>query len=273
MRVAKQSLKSAVFHRLFDGEGEGGGDGGDEEDFDLSRVLKNPKAKQKITDWAERELVSGVKAKNAELLEKLTKYKTKGENGEEAYIDPERAVRAIQFMDTEGKDIDQKVQSAVKEANERAEGQVKSLNEKLANTEKSLVQSESRRIDQFLNYELKSALLESGIKSGKLPMHQLYLKSLLDVDVDDKGRESIVIKGDDGNMRYGKEGPMTLKEFIEEYREKEDISDDWEADVNSGSGGTGGEPVRRGGSKIDPNLPPAERLRQFRASEAKRKGR
>jgi len=238
--------------------------------FDLNAALQNPEAKKKIEDWAEREIASGLKTKNAELLDKLTGYKVTAEDGSETYIDPQRAAQAIEFMDGEGKDIGTKVEAAVKEANERAANQVKSLEGQLEKSNKNYETERSARIGMMMDYELKNALLESGIKTGKLPMHQMYLKSLVTVEVDENGRESIIIKGDDGNMRYGKDGPMSLREFIDEYRDKDDIADDWEADVISGSGQQQGDGVRQRGPKIDQTLSPQERLRQYRASQRKR---
>jgi len=255
-------------HSFYDDGGDGGGD---PVPFDLNAALKDPESKKKLQDWAERELVSGVKAKNEELLGKLTRYKVKdADTGEETYIDPEVATQAIEFMNTEGKDINSKIEKAVSEANKRAENQVNSLQGQLDKANATAELERKARIDKTLGYELKSALLESGIKQGKLPMHQMYLMTQVSVDVDENGHESIIIKGDDGNLRYGKDGPMTLKEFIEEYRDKDDISDDWEADVMGGSGQPQGDGIRRTGPKIDQDLSPQERLRQYRQQAAKK---
>lgn len=276
MNTAADMEKDFVSPFMFR-EGETGDDGDKDGnkggyDFDLQKALSDPKGKETLMTWAEREVAAGLKGKNQELLEKLTGYKIKLEDGSEEYIDPEKAKQAITFMDTEGKDINEKVEKAVSEAHRKAEAQLESVNSKLSDTEKALQQSEAKRVGTIVNYELKSALLEAGIKPGKLPMHQMYLQSMVAVETDDKGREMVVIKDEKGDLRYGKDGPMKLREFIDEYRDSDDIADDFVANNSGGSGGVKGDPVR-GGRGIDQNLTPQERLRQFRAANARQQSR
>lgn len=247
-------------YAFFEGEDD------QEYDIDLDKALASPKAKQKLETWAERTIAAGLKQKNGEILGQLTRYKLPTDDGTEAYIDPEEAKAAITFQKTEGKNTGEKIQNAVQDATHRLEGQLSAAAQKAEQAEGKIGEERGLRHSQKIGYELRDSLRESGIKSGKLPLHERYLREFMSVDVDDKGNESILIVDDKGQPRYGKDGLMTLKEFVEEYRDREDISDDWHAEKEGGSGHTpGGRP--RGAPAIDPNLSPTERLRQHRRNE------
>lgn len=251
-------------HLFFEGEEEG------DYDFDLDKALASPKAKPKLEQWAERTVAQGLKTKNGELLGKLTHYKVSGEGDEAVYLDPVKAREAITFVETEGKDLPAKITAAVQDATSRYEVQLQQATGKLAEKDAAITGERSLRHQQKVGYELRDELRDAGIKAGKLPLHERHLRDFVTVEVDEKtGKESLLIVDEAGEPRYGKNGLMTLKEFITEYRDLDDIGDDFEPDVSGGSGQGPGDRLRLPGQKIDQSLPPAERLRQFRAQQAK----
>lgn len=251
---------------------------GEPDKFDLNKALADDDAKAAIMDWAERNIAAGLKTKNNDLLTKLTKYKIadKDDKGNtvEVYIDPEKAKQALDFVATEGKDFDTKITKAVEEANNRAGQRITGLERENETVKSALAQEISKRHNQQIGFELRDQLRNAGIKDGKLPLHERYLAESIYVDIDDKGRESLVIKDKNGDLRYGKKGLMTVEEYVLEYRDKDDISDDFGTTTKGGSGGGPGKQVPRGRTSngaIDQSLPPQERMRQFRAQEASRK--
>ena len=246
-----------------------GEDGGDEYDIDLDKALASPKAKAKLESWAERSVAAGLKAKNQEVLGKLSAYKLEGEGDQAVYIDPAEAKTALEFVRTEGKDLPAKIQNAVQDATHRLEGQLNSAKQESEKYKGEVGQERQKRQGMMVGYELREALRDSGIKTGKLPLHEKYLRDFITVESDNEGKEHIVVIGDDGQPRYGKDGLMTLSEFVEEYRDKDDIAEDWQADARGGSGQTPGSRIRTPGPKIDPSLPAQERLRQHRAAQAR----
>jgi len=250
-------------HLFFEGEE-------DDYDFDLDKALASPKAKPKLEQWAERTIASGLKTKNGELLGKLTAYKVSGEGDEAVYLDPVKAREAMTFVETEGKDLPAKITAAVQDATGRLEVQLTQATSKLAEKDKAISDERTLRHQQKVGYELRDELRDAGIKAGKLKLHERHLRDFITIEVDEKtGAESLLIVDDHGQPRYGKNGLMTLTEFINEYRDQDDISDDFDADVSGGSGQGPGDRLRLPGGKIDQSLPPQERLRQFRANQAK----
>lgn len=248
--------------RLWEGEGGDGGD--DDKAFDLNAALADPKAKAAIEQWAERNVASGLKAKNDEVLGKLNKYKVKGADGTETYLDPEDAIAAITFRDTEGKDINEKITNAVQSATTKHQSQINAMEGQLNESKTALQAETAARHAQKVGYELRDALRESGIKSGKLPLHEMYLSQFIKVETNDNGVEKITIYDEDGAVRYGKKGEMTLSEFVDEYRDRDDISDDWHANREGGSGHEPGGVLKKRGGEISMDLAPTERLRQHR---------
>lgn len=279
--------KSAVFPHYsvvkfvlpFDGED----DPPEPPKFNLQEVLGHPDTRRTLVEWAEREIASGLKQKNSELIGKLSKYKIgeegDGDNKKVIYLDPEEAVNAIKFKKenpggANPKKVEEAVADAVREANERKDREIASLNERLATFDNAVREERTRRYGMMIDNGLQQALLDSGIKPSKLHLHKMYLANQVGVEADENGKEMLVILDDAGKVRYGQNGAMTLDEYVLEYSKRDGIDEDWEPVTNAGGGSQPN--FRRGVStnKIDPNLSPTERLKihrqQQRAASARR---
>lgn len=235
--------------------------------FNLASSLSNPYIKQTIDEYAEREIAKPLKTKNGDLLDKLVKYKVKNEKGEESYIDAEAAIDALKKV-KEGltPDMRKEVERAVSEANSRKDAEIKRIADEKAKAEELLGKETSRRHQLLMDHSLRSALVESGIKTGKLPLHENFLRSKMAI-MDENGKEVVVvISDDDGKPRYGSKGLMTVAEFVNEYRNKDGVAEDWSPTTRGGTG-TGPNVTGRPGGAVDQNLPPTDRLKIFRRSQ------
>lgn len=240
-------------------------------EFDLAKALADPKAKAIMVEWAERDIAQPLKQKNNELLEKYTKYKVKNEDGTEAYLDPVEALTALrQVKAGQAPEIQQQIQQAVDAANARSQQQIEALTQQLNDATKGVTTERDKRYDTMMKNALKTELLSSGIKSGKMHLHEKYLLDYVAV-VEDGGEEKIVImdEKDKSKPKYGANGLMKLSEFINEYKLRSGVSEDWNP-ANGGRQGSGtGLPGKPGQQKvsIDGDLPATERLKILRRSQ------
>ena len=238
--------------------------------FDLSKALKNPKIAEVIKGWAEREVVAPIKGKNNELLEKLTRYKYKDGDGKEHYLDPDEAKVAIEKVKSGTPvEVQKEVDRAVEAANSRNKVIIDNLNSQRTNLEEQLNKERSRRLATIIDNELSRALATSGIKPGKMHLHEMYLRNYLRV-AEENGKEVLVVldEADREKPRYGSKGLMTVQEFILEYRNRDGVAEDWMPTVRGGSGTQPGMGGGRTGVSINQDLPPAERLKIARAVQA-----
>lgn len=241
--------------------------------INLQEILGNEEDKKVLLDWAEREVVAPVKAKNSELLDKLVKYKLKTEDGKETYIDPNEAVEAIKKVKEAPPSEDRKkwedeMARALQAQQERLEAQLKALSLEKESAVKEVSSERQSRYNLMATNTLRSALVDSGVKTTKMHLHEQYLRGYVTVEMEN-GQERVVVKDENGKIRYGSSGLMSVSEFVNEYREKDGVAEDWNATTKQGAGtgpsGGGGRMV------VDQNLPPSERLKQFRAQQAKKK--
>jgi len=238
--------------------------------FDLSKTLRNPKIADILKTWAEREVVAPVKSKNQELLEKLVRYKFKGEDGKEYYLDPEEARLAIDKVKSGTPvEVQKEVDRAVEAANTRNKVIIDGLSQKSNTLEEQLARERSRRLDTIVINELNRALINSGIKAGKMHLHEMYLRNYLKV-AEENGKEVIVVmdESDADKPRYGSKGLMTVQEFILEYRNRDGVAEDWQPTVRGGSGTAPTATMGGRGISINQDLPPAERLKIARAANS-----
>ena len=237
--------------------------------INLQEVLAEEESKKVLIEWAEREIVAPVKAKNSELLDKLTKYKIKAEDGKEAYLDPDEAKSAISKLKEnplpeDRKKFEEEMNRALEAQRERYETQLALAKNEKQKADDTINQERSNRYNLMKANNLRSSLVESGIKPTKMHLHEQYLKNYIAVEVEN-GVERVVVKDDNNKTRYGSSGLMTVAEFVNEYRGKDGVAEDWQPTVRAG-GGTG---TGAGGSgvTIDPNLNPSERLKAYRRSQ------
>ncbi len=238
--------------------------------FDLSKALKNPKIADILKGWAEREVVTPVKSKNQELLEKLVRYKVKGEDGKEYYLDPEEARTAIEKVKSGTPvEVQKEVDRAVEAANIRNKVIIDGLTQKANSLEENFARERGRRLDTIVSNELNRALVHSGIKPGKMHLHEMYLRNYLKV-AEENGKEVIVVmdESDADKPRYGSKGLMTVQEFIHEYRNRDGVAEDWQPTVRGGSGTAPTAAMGGRGISINQDLPPAERLKIARAASS-----
>lgn len=233
--------------------------------FDLSLALKSKKAKSALTEWAEREVASGLKTKNSELIDKMKKYRIGGTDDKPEYIDPEKARLALERMAKEPENLQEEVSRAVEDANRRSQQTIDELTKKSTDFETAAQKERGLRHEMMRDYELKNELIDSGIKLGKMHLHQRYLREYVVVE-EENGKEVVSIIDDEGNVRYGASGRMTLKEFVKEYSSNKDVAEDWNPDTNSGSGH---QPGTRGRGATPPaDLSPAAKLTWARNNAA-----
>lgn len=271
------SIGNAYDFRM-EGEGGTGGEGeGDKNknnegggEFDLAKALSNPKSKAVLEEWAEREIARGLKSKNQDLLDTLNQFKIKDEKGNEVKITPKDAVEAILKVRS-GKGGDEELQRALDAQKERHDAEVAAIRKVADDQTKRADQEQISRHNYMIGKDLQAGLLDSGIKVGKMHLHEQYLKSFLIVD-NENGKERIVVKDEMGKIRYGSSGIMTLREFIEEYKGKDGVAEDWNSNNRSGSGSN---PNNNNGNPnipsaaYDMKLTPEARLKAFRQGGSK----
>lgn len=241
-----------------------------EPEFDLAKLLANPKAKAALVDWAEREIVKPVKDKNSELLDKLTKYKTKVEKDgktEEVYLDPEEAKEAIARAKANGDmDLATEIQRALAAQQERHQAEIDGIKGRAKDFESKFSEERDARHKLMIGNTLRNALVDSQIKTTKMHLHEKYLKDFIRID-NSEGSERIVVVDDAGKIRYGVMGLMTVAEYITEYKEKDGIAEDWHPTVKTGTG-TAPSGSRIGNVTIPDNMSPSERLKVLRRAQA-----
>lgn len=256
----------------FDGEGGGNGDPDPNPvpKFNLQEALADEPSRKALNEWAEREVAKGLKVKNEELLGKLNKYKYKDEeSGEERYLDPEEVRTALEFYKSKGDvNTEEAIQKAVSTAVEKKDREIEQRDKTISDLNTTLEQERAGRHRIMVGHELDSSLIESGIKPGKMHLHHMYLEQFVSIEKDDDGKERMIVLDENGDVRYGNKGAMTVAELVEEYSQKEGVSEDWNPNANNGSGTKPGEFRRRSGPVIDQNLPPQERLRLQRRAQA-----
>jgi len=252
-----------------DGKGDDGkgGDGPDYE-FDLSQALADSNSRKTITSWAEREVAKPLKSKLDKALGKLVRYKIENkETGEEEYIDPDEAKAAIeQIRSGKTPDVQDEVNRAVKAASDRYDAIVESVRNENDSLKGQFAGEVGRRHRMMVEYALSGALIDSGIKAGKRHLHELYLTKYLSVSEEDNEKEVVVVVDDDGKPRYGSKGLMSIPEFINEYKNRDGVAEDWNPSIGGGSG-TGPSVGGRRGAAIDQSLSPTERMRILRRTQ------
>lgn len=259
------------------GEGDDDGDGGDEggggEDFDfnLSRALAHDQTHKTITDWAERELVAPLKKKHDKALGRLIQYKMKNdETGEDEYIDPKEALAAIkQVRSGKAPEVRDEVNRAIEATSAKYEADISEVKNERDALRAKLDAEVGIRHGQMVDYALGGHLIDSGIKPGKRHLHELYLKKFLSVQENETGREEVVVVDDNGKTRYGSSGLMSIEEFINEYRSRDGVAEDWNPNIVGGSGTGPNMGSRSKGRVIDQTLSPTERLKIMRQIERK----
>lgn len=247
-------------------EGEGKG-GGSDSAFDLAKALADPATKTVLTEWAEREVAAPLKSKNTELLDKLTKYKIKDpkDPNKEIYIDPQEAINAIEQVRTNrAPNIEEEVRKATEVVEGKYKNQVDTLENRLREKDQEVSSERTLRHNLLIAQDLRTSLLASNIKEGKIHLHERYLREFVRVQTDN-GKERIVVVDESGNPRYGSQGLMTLTEFITEYREKnKDVQEDWKSTAKSGSGTQAGGGGSGRGVVVNQDLHPTERMKVAR---------
>ena len=156
------------------------------------------------------EAVTGLQAKNTELLGKLKKAQ------KDATIDPaDHAALQAELDDTESK-----LATALKEAKAAT---------KAADDAKKALEGESKVAHNLLvDNGLSAALLENGVKKAS------YLKAAKAM------LAGQVVLTADGDKRIAKVGDKTLAEFVKEWAASDEGKAFVDAAVNSGGGADGG---------------------------------
>lgn len=244
--------------------------------FNLNEVLANEGHRAVITEYAEREVAAPLKRKNQELLDKLTKYKTKNDKGEEVYIDPDEAVGALKKVKEGIGTAAEEVARARQEGITQGQVRLDAANARVTQLEGQLATEKTTRRGETVKNEVANVLNRSGVKPGKAHLHEAYLRGQVKVD-DTDGTERTVVLDEAGKPRYGAKGLMTVTEFIEEYKKKEGVAEDWAPTVHGGSGGAPGAPGGAarpgGGAAVGPagvdisKLSPEERMKMFRRGQ------
>lgn len=267
------SKKFGLFDEAGDAGGGSGGGAGDP-DFDLAKVLANPKAKAAIDAYAEREIVAPIKAKNSELLDKMSKYKIKVmKDGKEveSYLDPSEAVAAIERVKSgQAPEVKEEVERALAGLQKTHDAEKAELTKAVQEKDRLVITERDARYNLMLANALRTALTESKIKVEKMHLHEMYLRGFLRIAAEG-GTEQIQIIDEAGKVRYGSTGLMSLAEMVNEYRDRKGVAEDWQPTMRGGSGtGAGAGGGNRAGMAIDMTLSPAERMKQFRAQTARR---
>lgn len=188
-------------------------------DFEALGIELDDEAKQKILDAAKKahnDDVAGLKAKRDELLDSQRKLKDQIQKFEG--IDPER-VKKLEGMLAENE-----------EAKLIADGKIDELVNKRLSREQATWQSQLEQKDTELDQykqrveALEGATIDSGIASAG---HKVGLASTAVEDAQVIARHSgwkveegtPVLRDNEGNVVRGKNGPITLDEWLETQRE------------------------------------------------------
>lgn len=216
------------YHEAVSSEGNAGGSGGE-------HAVKTPADIQSLIDSKVSEAVTGLKAKNSELLGKLNAEKENLKRFEG--IDPD-AVRTIlqRFSDdeeakliAEGK-IDQVLDKRTERLRQSAEKEVKTAQEKVEKSQSML----NKYRDRVLNDAIRSAAL----KTSPLPSadEDILLRAKALFTLNDDGEAVAVDR--DGHALLGKDGrtPLLLDEWLASL--KETAPHLWPDAQGTGAGGS-----------------------------------
>lgn len=106
-----------------------------------------------------------------------------------------------------------------------------------------------------------------GSVKGLLP----HVLSSLDVQYDDAGKATVVVKNKDGvvqiSQRQGSDEPMSVQEFVESLKKDDELKALFKGTAGSGGGQDPPKPGS-GNHKIDPKLSPMKRIEAYRAAKA-----
>ena len=185
------------------------------------------------------EAVTGLQAKNTELLGKLKKA-TK-----DAQIDPaDHAALQAELDDTETK-----LATAMKDAKAAT---------KLADDAKKALEGESKVAhDLLVNTGLSDALIANGVKKAS------YLKAAKAMLA---GQVALTV---DGDKRIAKVGDKALAEFVKEWAASDEGKTFVDAAVNSGGGADGGAGGGAGGGDLE-KMAPEARLNKINETETEK---
>lgn len=181
--------------------------------------------------------------------------------------DPKKALEALQKVKemekwTPEEEVQKKIDAQIASMKAKYEGDLSEANTRNEQTQK-----------EFEKYVKREAAV-AAISRVAPKSVSLLLPHVLDrLGVVQEGdKRSVYVFGDDGkpkiSQKPGNTGSMTPGELLESMAKESDFSPAFPGSGATGSGATGSEngaSTSRNG--IDPNLPPAERLKQFRAQQ------
>lgn len=191
-------------------------------------------------------------------------------------LDPEKAREAISRIERLDSEVDDKAKEQFAILRKRLEDEFKAEREQIekkyieesqsAETRTKVLQARLRQ--ELITSRATLALHESGCIAPALMVHPI--ESMIDMTIDDNGKETIVVRGEDGNPRItrkpGSTDNMQIEELVEELKADDRYSAAW---GGSNASGIGRPHAHRAGSTTNQfeGLSPQERLRAFRQSQ------